>query len=348
MDVPNQPLHTGFLLLPRYTLISLSCAVSVLRMANRLSGQPLYRWSLHSVDGEPVESSDGLSLAIDGKLDETVPAKLVFACGGIEVEKACDTDVLHLLRAVAKRGIPLGALDTGSYALAAADLLNGRRCAIHWENIASLRETFPQVLVQPSLFVIDRNRYTCSGGISSLDLMLNLVEAHHGRRLARDISEQFICERIRDQQDSQRIPLHHYLGASQPRVVEAVALMESNVEEPLSMEDLAAYVGVSRRQLERLFHKHLDCTPVPPLPRTASAASPPAAAADRHAGDRHRHQLRVLIRPRTSASATRNFSDAHHARNAANRASTAGRWSLWPCGARSLGDLTRNFYQGLK
>ncbi|MDD9963119.1 MAG: GlxA family transcriptional regulator [Gammaproteobacteria bacterium] len=261
LDAPNQPLHAGFLLLPRYTLMSLSCAVSVLRMANRLSGQPLYSWSLHSVDGEPVESSDGLRLAIDGKLDETVRAKMLFACGGIEVEKACDSEVLHVLRAVAKRGIPLGALCTGSYALAAAGLLNGRRCAIHWENIASLRETFPQVLVQPSLFVIDRNRYTCSGGISSLDLMLNLVEAHHGRRLARDISEQFICERIRDQQDSQRIPLHHYLGASQPRVVEAVALMESNVEEPLSMEDLAAYVGVSRRQLERLFHKHLDCTP---------------------------------------------------------------------------------------
>lgn len=256
-----QPLHIGFLLLPRYTLISLSCAVSVLRMANRLTGQPLYSWSLHTRDGNAVESSDGLSLHIDGTLSKTAKAKMLFVCGGIEVESACDGALLNLLRGFAKRNIPLGALCTGSYALAAAGLLDGHRCAIHWENLASLRETFPRVQVQQGLFVIDRNRYTCSGGVSALDLMLNLVESRHGRKLARDISEQFICERIRTQQDSQRIPLQHYLGTSQPRIVEAVALMESNLEEPLGMDDLASYVGVSRRQLERLFHKHLGCAP---------------------------------------------------------------------------------------
>ena len=261
MDSYAQPLHISFLLLPRYTLISLSCAVSVLRMANRLTGQPLYRWSLHTQTGDAVESSDGLCLHIDGPLSEAAKAGQLFVCGGIKVESTCDGELLNLLRGFAKRNTPLGALCTGSYALAAAGLLDGYRCAIHWENLASLRETFPKVQVQQGLFVIDRNRYTCSGGVSALDLMLNLVESRYGRKLARDISEQFICERIRTQQDSQRIPLQHYLGTSQPRIVEAVALMESNVEEPLGMDDLASYVGVSRRQLERLFHKHLGCAP---------------------------------------------------------------------------------------
>ena len=261
MDPSAQPLHIGFLLMPRYTLISLSCAISVLRMANRLTAQELYRWSLHTEDGGAVASSDGLSLHIDGPLRDAAEIKLLFVCAGIDVESACGEELSGLLRGFAKRNVALGALCTGSYALAAAGLLDGRRCAIHWENIASLRETFPKVRVQPGLFVIDRNRYTCSGGVSALDLMLNLVESRHGRKLARDISEQFICERIRTHQDSQRVPLQHYLGSSQPRIVEAVALMEANIEEPLSVDDLAVYVGVSRRQLERLFHKHLGCAP---------------------------------------------------------------------------------------
>ena len=260
-DASAPPLHIGFLLLPRYTLISLSCAISVLRMANWLTERELYHWSLHSEDGGPVASSDGLSLSIDSRVREAADVKLLFVCGGIEVESACGEELFGLLRGFAKRNIALGAICTGTYALAAAGLLDGRRCAIHWENLASLRETFPRVQVQPSLFVIDRNRYTCSGGVSALDLMLNLVESHHGRKLARDISEQFICERIRTHEDSQRIPLQHYLGASQPRIIDAVALMESNVEEPLGMDDLAAYVGVSRRQLERLFHGRLGCAP---------------------------------------------------------------------------------------
>lgn len=261
LERSEQPFHIGFLLLPRYTLITLSCAISVLRMANRLSGQSLYSWSLYTEGDDAVQSSDGLVLGASKQLASTEDLKLLFVCAGIDVESAGNPATFSLLRGFAKRNLSLGSLCTGSYALAAAGLLDGYRCAIHWENIASFRELFPRVRVQPSLFVIDRNRYTCSGGISALDLMLNLVEARQGRKLALDISEQFICERVRSQQDSQRIPLRHYLGASQPRIIQAVELMEANVEEPLSVDDLSAYVGVSRRQLERLFHKHLNCAP---------------------------------------------------------------------------------------
>ena len=261
LDTSDRPFHIGFLLLPRYTLITLSCAISVLRMANRLTGEDLYRWSLYTEGDDPVRSSDGLELGVAGPLENAQDLKLLFACAGIDAESACSAATFNLLRGFAKRNVPLGSLCTGSHALAAAGLLDGYRCAIHWENIASFRETFPRVRVQSSLFVIDRNRYTCSGGISALDLMLNLVEAHQCRKLALDISEQLICERVRNQEDSQRIPLRHYLGAGQPHIIQAAELMESNVEEPLSMDDLASYVGVSRRQLERLFHKQLGCAP---------------------------------------------------------------------------------------
>ena len=156
----------------------------------------------------------------------------------------------------------MGALCTGSHFLAAAGLLDGYRCAIHWENLSSLREQFPRVQVSSRLFEIDRDRFTCSGGISSIDLMLNLVRATHGRELEQIITEQIILERVRTENDMQRTPLQYQIGAvNQQRLVDAVALMEANIEEPLTLGEVAEYTDISPRQLERLFHVHLKCTP---------------------------------------------------------------------------------------
>jgi|TARA_B110001452_G_C15125516_1_gene392253 transcriptional regulator GlxA family with amidase domain len=145
--------------------------------------------------------------------------------------------------------------------LATAGLLDGYECTIHWENLASMREEFPRLKITSSLFVIDRDRYTCAGGISSIDLMLNLVASIHGHQLVQQISEQFTCDRVRTEKDAQRAPLQYLIGASQPRLVDAVLLMESNIEEPLTLDEVASYVGISRRQLERLFNRYLSRAP---------------------------------------------------------------------------------------
>jgi transcriptional regulator GlxA family with amidase domain len=127
--------------------------------------------------------------------------------------------------------------------------------------MASMREEFPNAIVSQELFEIDRERYTCSGGTAPLDMMLNIISRHHGVQLAVAISEEFICERIRGRHDRQRVPLRLHLGTSQPKLMEAVALMEANLEEPMSLDELAQHVRLSRRQLERLFQKHLSCVP---------------------------------------------------------------------------------------
>ena len=127
--------------------------------------------------------------------------------------------------------------------------------------MASLREEFPEVIVSPELFEIDRDRYTSSGGTAPLDMMLNLIHRQHGSHLAVAISEEFICERIRGRNDRQRVPLRLHLGTSQPKLVEAVSLMEANLEEPMNLDEIARHVRLSRRQLERLFQKHLHCVP---------------------------------------------------------------------------------------
>ncbi|MDP6197825.1 MAG: GlxA family transcriptional regulator [Porticoccaceae bacterium] len=256
-----ETMHIGFLLMPEYTLSTFSNAVSVLRMANRLSDKELYRYSVFSLDGESVVSSAGLELKLDGSLKSVDDMQVLIVCGGYNIKDHCTRETLEALRAMDKKNIPLGGICTGSYVLASAGLLDGYRSTIHWENIASMREQFPKLNISSSLFVIDRDRYTCSGGISSIDLMLNLVASIHGHQLVQQISEQFTCDRVRTEKDPQRAPLQYLMGASQPRLVDAVTLMEANIEEPLSLDEVAEYVGISRRQLERLFNRYLHCAP---------------------------------------------------------------------------------------
>lgn len=257
----TQPTRFGFLLLPGYSMIAFASAVEPLRMANRLSGEELYRWLTLTSDGEPVAASNGLDVSPDCALSDADQLDALFVCGGVDIAHVCDKWLLQRLGSLAQQELTLGALCTGSYVLARARLLDGYRCTIHWENMASLREEFPSITVSPELFELDRDRYTCAGGTAALDMMLHLISRQHGNGLAGDISEEFMCDRIRGPHDRQRIPLRAHVGTGQPKLIEAVALMEANIEEPISLDELAEHVGVSRRQLERVFQKYLQCVP---------------------------------------------------------------------------------------
>jgi transcriptional regulator GlxA family with amidase domain len=261
MDTPTTPLtHFGFLILRQFSMIAFTSAIEPLRMANYLAEQTVYRWSVYTLDGLPVPASNGLTVAPTQRVDDSALPDILFVCGGVDVQHAVDEALIHSLRRMARKGILLGALCTGTYALARAGLLDGYRCAIHWENLSALRERFPQTLFTPDLFVVDRDRCTCTGGIAPLDLMLHLITPRTGKTLAAGISDQFIVERIRDGADPQRIPLAARLGFHRS-LSRAAALMEANIEEPLSQGELARMTGVSQRQLQRLFRRSLGQTP---------------------------------------------------------------------------------------
>jgi len=230
-------------------------------MANRLSKREVYEWSLISLDGSTVAASSGLSLSPTVRLGDMGAADIVFVCGGVDVERAVTPQLLAALRRLAQQKVALGSLCTGGYALAKAGLLDGYQAVIHWENMSALQEQFPRVLLSKQLFVIDRDRYTCSGGIAPLDLMLNIIKGHLGKDIAPMISEQFILDRIRNDQDRQHVPLQARVGLFHENLIEAAALMEANIEEPLSLDEIAALVGVSRRQIERLFKRHVGDVP---------------------------------------------------------------------------------------
>jgi transcriptional regulator GlxA family with amidase domain len=251
----------AFLTLPNYSLIAVANAVEPLRMANRLVGREVYQWSLISLDGQSSDSSSGLRLSPSGALEKLGAVDILFVCGGINVRETVSPALLTALRRLADRRIPLGALCTGGYALACAGLLDHFRATIHWENLSALREEFPLVKISDQLFTIDRERYTCSGGTAPLDLMLNLIRAKLGPRISQRVSEQFIVERVRDHTDRQYVPLRAQIGASHRGLIRVAQLMEENIEKPMSLEKIAKTTGLSRRQIERLFKRDLQCVP---------------------------------------------------------------------------------------
>ena len=259
------PFRVAFLLLPGYSFIAFAAAVEPLRMANQLSQRELYRWQVITGDGAPVAASNGLCITPDGSLHalETAP-DLLLVCGGVDVQQACTRDVLSGLRRRARRRASLGSVCTGAYPLAEAGLMAGYRCTLHWEHISSLHESvrFPDTMFTNELFVIDRDRYTCSGGVAPLDMMLNVIARQQGLELAEAIAEEFLHERIRDVEERQRMPLRVRLGTSQPKLCEVVTLMEANIHEPLTLDELAKHASISRRQLERLFRRYLGCSPM--------------------------------------------------------------------------------------
>ncbi len=258
----SQVKHVGFLTLNNFSMIAFSNAIEILRMANYLMGEEVYQWSVITVDGEPATASNGLTFAKSSMLDFANMPDMLLVCGGVDVQDVVSPAVMKLITQASKHNIWLGSLCTGSFALAKAGVLDGYKCTIHWENMASLREKFPYIIFMEELFVIDRDRCTCAGGTAPIDLMLAFVHARFGKNLVAEISDQFMVVRARDSKDQQHIPVAARVGYSHKALVEVSALMEANIEEPLPLDELARLAGLSQRHLQRMFSHTLSMSPM--------------------------------------------------------------------------------------
>lgn len=252
-----------FLLLDRFTMLSFAGAVEPLRIANRMAGQEIYTWSLA---GEPgpggfVTCSNGAAFRLDIGLEEIDREDIVLVCGGLDVQKATTKPILNWLRREARRGVTMGGLCTAAWALAKAGLLDGRKATIHWENMDGFAEEFEDVNLVKSVFLIDGNRMTTAGGTSSIDMMLKLIANDHGEDLANSVADQLIYSSIRTDRDSQRLSIPTRIGVRHPKLARVIQMMEAAIEEPVSPADLAEDVGMSTRQLERLFRRYLNRSP---------------------------------------------------------------------------------------
>ena len=185
----------------------------------------------------------------------------VFICGSLGVERFHDRNLNSWIASLDRQKIGIGALDTGAWVLADAGMLDGRRCAIHWESLPAFSERFPEAQVYADLFEVDGNCYTCAGGTASLDMMLHLIGEHLDEQIVTKVCEQALTDRMRSPTDRQRLPLRARLGLQNTKLLFIIELMEANISEPLSLVEIAKYAGLSRRQIERLFRRNLGRSP---------------------------------------------------------------------------------------
>jgi AraC family transcriptional regulator, glycine betaine-responsive activator len=250
-----------FVLLDRFTMLAFASAIEPLRIANRMSGRQLYRFTLLSETGEPARCSNGLQVIVDGALGEVAHDDVVMVCGGNDIRAASTRGVINWLRRIGRMGPVVCGVCTGAHTLAAAGLLDGRRATIHWENHDGFLEEFPNVDLTRSIFVIDGNRMTTAGGTGSIDLMLAMIADDHGKDLANAVSDQLIHAAIRTDRDMQRLSIPTRIGVRHPRLGRVIEIMEESIEDPVSPAELAEEVGMSTRQLERLFRRYLNRSP---------------------------------------------------------------------------------------
>lgn len=252
----DEPETIGFLLVPQFSMVAFSAAVEPLRIANRISGRRLYRWTLVSARGGAERASNGIAVLTDASIAELDHLPTTIVCSGVDGHWYDDPLVLAWLRRQAAEGARVGSVCTGSHILARAGLLNGYRCTIHWENIPGFVESFPEIAVTDELYTIDRDRFTCAGGTAATDMMLAFIAARHGDELARQVSRAMMHEEIRAGNRPQPAPMREHEA-----VFAAIEQMKANLEEPIPLGRIAARTGQSRRTLERAFRKYLGDPP---------------------------------------------------------------------------------------
>lgn len=257
----------SILLLQGFSQLCLSSLVEPLQLANALAGTELFRWKLTSLDGHSVASASGITVEVSGSFAEAVkvlpfePQAAVAILAGEGVERHGSHEMRAFLRRIARAQLPIYALGTATWLLADAGVLGDIRCTIHWGKMAALSETFYDLAIDDALFVRDGQIVTCAGELAAFDLAIDIVQERCGTELARSICQHVTADRWRDGAACQSVPPGLRYGSTGKKLLRIIQLMEKHLEEPLSLEDIAARVSLSRRQIERLFERHLATTP---------------------------------------------------------------------------------------
>ncbi len=258
MQMHAQKIH--FLLVPEFSMIALSSALEPLRVANRFGGA-LYEWVLVAEQKGLVAASNGVAIQATHDISEVSDASHVIVCSSFNPKKYRSDALRSWLRMLDRKGAVLGAFDTGIYYLADAGLVGKEKLTLHWEQIPYFHEEYPHANISVELFEISDRRMYCAGGTACLDMMLHKIAKDHDEKLAIEISEQFLLSRIRHTTELQRLKVARRHNVYSKRLSVAIMLMETHIENLLSVDEVAASAHISTRQLERLFKTCLGDTP---------------------------------------------------------------------------------------
>lgn len=265
MTSPAPRLRIGFILAPRFTLCAFANFVDVLRLAadeGDRSRPILCRWRVLSPSMDPVESSCGIRINPEERLGDPARFDYIVVVGGLigEIERL-HPDHIAFLRRAAEAGVALVGVCTGTFILHRAGLMNGYKACVSWFHHEDYLTEFDGLVpVSDQIFVVDRDRLSCSGGASSAHLAAFLVDRHIGPAAARkSLAIMIIDEAMGAERPQPGLPLD--LSTKEPLVKRALLAMQQSMEAPLRVTDLAGRLGVSRRKLERHFDQALGVTP---------------------------------------------------------------------------------------
>ena len=264
MTEPNPAARRiAFLLVEGFALMSFAAVTEPLRAANLLAGRRIYETFFFAAGSRPSEfldSSSAASVAVAALGEASGEFDLAFVVAGGDPVGFRDDGVFQWLRRQARHGCVLGGVSGGPAVLANAGVMQNRRMTLHWEHSAALEERHPGLLLERTLYVVDRDRMTCAGGTAPLDMMHALIAEHHGTDFARRISDWFMHTDVRPAGGPQRAGLAQRYGSNSHTVLAAIEAMENHIADPLPLPDLARLAGVSARHLNRQFGADLGCS----------------------------------------------------------------------------------------
>ncbi len=243
------------------SIMCVASAIDPLRAANRIAGRTVFDWTLVSADGEPPVTTSGLPVAVSGRFDPAARTDVLVAIGGFGTRYETASPLVSGFRRAAKSARAVGGVEAGAWLLARAGLLDGRAATTHWEDLEDFAASFPNADVRPDRYVIDGPVFTTGGASPTFDLMLHLVRSRLGMAVALDVASVFIYDQARAATDAQPLVSLGRLDGYDPRLAQAIRLMEAHVDRPLTVAAIARRVGLSARALELLFARSIGETP---------------------------------------------------------------------------------------
>jgi len=253
--------HFVFCLYPQHAAFGLVSALEVLRHANRQFDQPVYRWSFVTEDNRKVNDSNGLPLNPTVEYHQVSRPDRIFVVAGFNAGKIWSPGISNWLINQARRGVVIGGISNGGFVLARTGLLDNYMATVHWEDFSHFCELYPRVNARYQRFVIDRDRITCSGGASTLDLFLELVRQDHGTDVASFASRQMLLQDFSSDGDSDSYAFGEGKNYS-AKVQRALSLLDAGIEDRMGVDQLARRIGLGRRELLRLFKRETGYSPI--------------------------------------------------------------------------------------
>lgn len=254
--------NATFIVVPRFNMATLVSLIEPMRVANYLSSAKIYSWDIASFEGSLVLASNGMSVSTLKPSANIKRKDLIFIVGSWGCEHYASKELTAWVRKQYSLGARICSVELGCYIVARAGLLAGKKLTTHWSWLPGFREEFSETEVAEQLFTINDKIISCAGGFSGIDLMLKLISNDHGSRFSAEIADQMLYYPARNGNSPQRQILGKNSDELLPLVAKTIQYIEHNISEPATVPELAKFVGVSQRQLQRQFNKSIGCSVV--------------------------------------------------------------------------------------